>query len=146
MVEVVRLIRTYDELIRIPTFEERFKYLKLSGAVGRETFGADRYLNQALYSSPEWKAFRNRIVIRDNGCDMAMEDRGIFGLIIIHHLNPITAEDIVNRSPALFDPNNTVCVSLSTHNAIHYGDASLLIPTSPTERTPNDTCPWKGGP
>lgn len=139
------MIRTYSELITIPTFEERFDYLKLNGLIGMETFGSDRYLNQALYRSPEWKAFRNRIVIRDNGCDLAFQDRGIYGNIIIHHLNPITVEDILSRSPALFDPNNVVCVCLSTHNAIHYGDASLLVPSNPTERTPNDTCPWKGG-
>ena len=139
------MIRTYSELITIPTFEERFDYLKLNGLIGMETFGSDRYLNQALYRSPEWKAFRNRIVIRDNGCDLAFQDRGIYGNILIHHLNPITAEDILSRSPVLFDPNNVVCVCLNTHNAIHYGDASLLVPSNPTERTPNDTCPWKGG-
>lgn len=139
------MIRTYSELITIQTFEERFDYLKLNGLIGMETFGSDRYLNQALYRSPEWKAFRNKIVIRDNGCDLAFQDRGIYGNILIHHLNPITAEDILSCSPALFDPNNVVCVCLNTHNAIHYGDASLLVPSNPTERTPNDTCPWKGG-
>lgn len=141
--EVATLIRTYSELITIPSFEERYRYLKLNGAVGRETFGADRYANQALYTSPEWKSFRNKMIIRDNGCDMAIADREIFGYIILHHLNPITIEDVLSRSKKLFDPDNVVCVSLTTHNAIHYGDENLLIPTKPTERRPNDTCPWK---
>lgn len=137
------LIRTYSELITLPTFEERYRYLKLKGAVGRETFGGDRYANQALYTSREWKSFRNKIILRDNGCDLAMSDREIFGYIIIHHLTPITMEDIVSRSPKIFDPDNVICVSLDTHNAIHYGDEKLLVPTNPTERCPNDTCPWK---
>lgn len=139
------MIRTYNELITIPTFEERYEYLKLKSGVGIATFGSDRYLNQVLYTSPEWKSFRNRIILRDNGCDLAMKDREIFGKITIHHLNPITIEDVVNRDSKVFDPNNVVCVCLNTHNAIHYGDASLLVPSNPTERTPNDTCPWKGG-
>ena len=117
--EVLSMIRTYDELITIPTFEERYEYLKLKSGVGVATFGSDRYLNQVLYTSPEWKSFRNRIILRDNGCDLAMEDRAIFGNITIHHLNPITVDDVVNRNPMVFDPNNVVCVSHNTHNAIH---------------------------
>lgn len=145
IVEALSMIRTYDELITIPTFEKRYEYLKLKSGVGVSTFGSDRYLNQVLYTSPEWKSFRNRIILRDNGCDLAMEDRAIFGNITIHHLNPITIDDVVNRNPMVFDPNNVVCVSHNTHNAIHYGDEKLLVPSKPNVRTPNDTCPWKEG-
>lgn len=143
--EVLSMIRTYDELITIPTFEERFEYLKLKSGVGVVTFGSDRYLNQVLYTSPEWKSFRNRIILRDNGCDLAIEDRAIFGNITIHHLNPITVDDVVNRNSMVFDPNNVVCVSHNTHNAIHYGDEKLLVPSKPNIRAPHDTCPWKEG-
>jgi hypothetical protein len=111
--------------------------------VGQSTFGSDRYLNQALYTSPEWKSFRNRIIIRDNGCDLGIEGRDVLGdRIIIHHINPLTVEDVENRNPVIFDPDNVVCVSHNTHQAIHYGDQSLLQ-KDPVERTPNDTCPWK---
>lgn len=134
--------KSYLELITIPTFEERFEYLKLNGAVGKETFGYDRYLNQALYSSKEWRDFRRRIIIRDNGCDLACEGYEMQNGILIHHINPITIDDIINRRPVIFDPNNVVCVSHNTHNAIHYGDKGLLI-TTPIERTAYDTCPWK---
>ncbi len=134
--------RTYSELIRIPTFEERYQYLRLSGKVAEETFGFRRWLNQEFYHSDEWLRFRNKIIIRDNGCDLALEGFEIFGSIIIHHINPITYEDILNRNPCVFDPDNVVSTKLSTHNAIHYGDKSL-ISHIPTERTKNDTCPWR---
>ena len=135
-------IRTYSELITIPTFEERFEYLKLNGLVGLETFGHDRYLNQILYNSPEWRRFRPEIIVRDNGCDLACEGYEIFGKILIHHINPITAKDILNRNPKVFDPENVITTVHNTHNAIHYGDENLLI-TVPIERSRNDTCPWK---
>ena len=135
-------IRTYSELITIPTFEERFEYLKLNGSVGLETFGHDRYLNQILYNSPEWRRFRPEIIVRDNGCDLACEGYEIFGKILIHHINPITAKDILNRNPKVFDPENVITTVHNTHNAIHYGDENLLI-TVPIERSRNDTCPWK---
>ena len=135
-------IRTYSELITIPTFEERFEYLKLNGSVGLETFGHDRYLNQILYNSPEWRRFRPEIIVRDNGCDLACEGYEIFGKILIHHINPITAKDILNRNPKVFDPENVITTVHNTHNAIHYGDENLLI-TAPIERNRNDTCPWR---
>lgn len=135
--------RTYQELLTIPTFEERFEYLKLEGSVGVDTFGYVRYLNQILYRSSEWRKFRNEIIVRDNGCDLAFPGFEIYGQkILIHHINPITVEDVVYRSSKVFDPNNVVTTILNTHNAIHYGDADLLT-TGPVERTPNDTCPWK---
>ena len=134
--------KTYSELITIPTFEERFEYLRLKGSVGKDTFGYDRYLNQILYNSPEWKKLRNQIIIRDNGCDLACEGYDINSHIMIHHLNPITVDDVVARSRNVFDPDNLVCVAHNTHNAIHYGDASLLV-TGPIVRTKNDTCPWR---
>ena len=135
-------IRTYSELITIPTFEERFEYLQLKGSVGKDTFGYDRYLNQVLYRSPEWKRLRNQIIIRDGGCDLACDGYDVYGKILIHHLNPITVEDVLTRSRKVFDPDNLVCVSHSTHNAIHYGDVDLLA-TGPIIRTKNDTCPWR---
>lgn len=143
MEKTYNLRRSYHELARFKTFEERYEYLRLSGMVGQSTFGSDRYLNQALYTSPEWKSFRNRIIIRDNGCDLGIEGRDVLGdRIIIHHINPLTVEDVENRSPVIFDPDNVICVSHNTHQAIHYGDQSLLQ-KDPVERTPNDTCPWK---
>ena len=135
-------ISTYSELITIPTFEERFEYLQLKGSVGKDTFGYDRYLNQVLYRSPEWKRLRNQIIIRDGGCDLACDGYDIYDKVLIHHLNPITVEDVLARSRKVFDPDNLVCVSHSTHNAIHYGDVDLLI-TGPIIRTKNDTCPWR---
>lgn len=134
--------KSYSELITIPTFEERFEYLQLKGSVGKDTFGYDRYLNQVLYRSPEWKKLRNLIIIRDCGCDLACEGYEIYGRILIHHLNPITVDDVLDRSRKVFDPNNLVCITHNTHNAIHYGDASLLV-TGPIVRTKNDTCPWR---
>ena len=135
-------IRTYSELIMIPTFEERFEYLQLKGSVGKDTFGYDRYLNQVLYRSPEWKRLRNQIIIRDGGCDLACDGYDIYDKVLIHHLNPITVEDVLARSRKVFDPDNLVCVSHNTHNAIHYGDMDLLV-TGPIIRTKNDTCPWR---
>ena len=135
-------IRTYSELITIPTFEERFEYLQLKGSVGKDTFGYDRYLNQVLYRSPEWKRLRNQIIIRDAGCDLACDGYDVYGKVLIHHLNPITVEDVLARSRKVFDPDNLVCVSHNTHNAIHYGDVDLLV-TGPIIRTKNDTCPWR---
>lgn len=135
-------IRTYSELITIPTFEERFEYLQLKGSVGKDTFGYDRYLNQVLYRSPEWKRLRNQIIIRDDGCDLACDGYDIYGKVLIHHLNPITVEDVLARSRKVFDPDNLVCVSHNTHNAIHYSDVDLLV-SGPIIRTKNDTCPWR---
>ena len=134
--------KSYSELITIPTFEERFEYLQLKGSVGKDTFGYDRYLNQVLYCSPEWKKLRNQIIIRDCGRDLACEGYEIYGRILIHHLNPITVDDVLDRSRKVFDPNNLVCITHNTHNAIHYGDASMLL-TGPIVRTKNDTCPWR---
>ena len=135
-------IKTYSELITIPTFEERFEYLQLKGSVGKDTFGYARHLNQVLYRSPEWKRLRNKIIIRDCGCDLACDGYDIHSKVLIHHLNPITVEDVLARSRKVFDPDNLVCVSHNTHNAIHYGDVDLLI-TGPIIRTKNDTCPWR---
>lgn len=136
------MIRTYSELITLPTFLERFEYLRLDGCVGAETFGYDRYLNQTLYRTAEWKRFRNKIIVRDNGCDLGCDGYEMFGKILVHHINPITVDDVLNRDPKIFDPDNVISTCLNTHNAIHYGDESLLI-TEPIERKPNDTCLWK---
>lgn len=135
-------IKTYSELILLPTFKERFRYLKLGGKVGEETFGFDRYLNQKFYKSKEWLSVRDYVIIRDNGCDLAMEDRPIESRIIIHHLNPITRDDIINQTEFLLNPEYMVCTIKRTHDAIHYGDESLLF-DAPIERTKNDTCPWR---
>lgn len=134
--------KTYKAMRMLRTFEERFDYLKLQGLVGAETFGSNRYLNQVFYRSPKWKKARREAIIRDNGCDLGMEGHEIMDEIIVHHLNPITEEDLLSDTPTLYDLDNLVCVSHLTHNALHYGDASLL-PKLPMERTPNDTCPWK---
>lgn len=133
--------RSYRELSRLPTFEERYRYLRLQGKVGKDTFGFDRYLNQALYSSVEWKRFRREILIRDDGCDLGIPDRLIAGKVLIHHINPLTIEDVEKRSSVIFDPNNVICVSHLTHQAIHYGDENLL-PKDPIVRRPGDHCPW----
>lgn len=135
-------IKTYSELIRLPTFEERFEYLKLKGSVGKDTFGHDRYLNQVFYSSMEWRRLRDEIIIRDNGCDLGIEGREIGGKVYIHHLNPLGANDILTHSEYLVNPEYLICVSFETHNAIHYGDINLL-PRDPIERKRNDTCPWR---
>lgn len=138
----MKTIRTYSELITFPTFEERYKYLRLGGKVGEETFGFDRYLNQVFYSSKEWKQVRDHVIVRDYGCDLGVPDRQIFGRILIHHMNPISAEDILKRSEYLLDPEYLITTVKNTHDAIHYGDDSLLI-TIPVERSKNDTCPWR---
>lgn len=136
------IIRTYSELITLSTFEERYRYLRLGGRVGQETFGFDRWLNQKFYKDPEWLRVRDFVIIRDNGCDLGIEGREIHSRILIHHMNPITTEDIVKRSKYLLDPEYLICTVKRTHDAIHYGDESLLI-LNPIERTKNDTCPWK---
>ena len=136
------MILSYSELITLPTFEERYRYLRKSGIVGEETFGSHRHLNQILYRSPEWRRIRNHVINRDNGCDLGMEGYEIRDRVYIHHINPITLDDILNRTPALFDMDNLICVSFNTHQAIHYGDESLLPIISFTERTPGDTKLW----
>ena len=135
-------IKTYSELITIPTFEERFEYLKLDGQVGVETFGFNRYLNQAFYKSDEWLSIRDYVITRDNGCDLGMDGYEIYGRILIHHINPITKDDIIQRSRILLDPENLITTVKRTHDAIHYGDSNLLI-KAPIERRKNDTCPWR---
>lgn len=135
-------IRTYTELISLPTFEERFRYLKLNGKVAEETFGFDRYLNQQFYKSQEWLDLRDQIIIRDNGCDLGIEDREIYKRIIIHHMNPITKYDIINRTDMLLNPEYLISTIKRTHDAIHYGDESILY-SGPIERVKNDTCPWR---
>lgn len=137
-------VRTYSELIKLQSFEERFEYLKLNGRVCEETFGFDRYINQVFYKSKEWRSVRDQVIIRDNGCDLALLDREIRGRILIHHMNPISKEDILRRSDMILNPEYLICTTKNTHNAIHYGDIGLLM-KDPIERKPNDTCPWKGG-
>ena len=139
---LMKMIRTYSELITLPTFEERYEYLKIGGTVGEETFGFDRYLNQSFYKTKEWLRIRDHVIIRDQGCDLAMIDREIRGKILVHHMNPITKEDIVRRTKYLLDPEYLICTVKNTHDAIHYGDESLLI-KAPIERQKNDTCPWR---
>lgn len=136
-------IKSYSEMCSFSTFIERFNYLKLNGKVGAETFGFDRYLNQVLYCSQEWKRFRRQVIIRDNGCIFGLDGYDINGRLIVHHINPITLEQIEQRDPMIFSMENVVCVTHNVHEAIHYGDESL-IPTDPIIRKPNDTCPWKG--
>ena len=135
-------IRTYSELILLNTFEERFRYLKLTACVGDETFGFDRYLNQQFYHSAEWKSLRNEIIIRDNACDLGISDRELNKRIIIHHMNPITKNDLIHQTDYLLNPEYLICVSHKTHQAIHYGDESVLD-DGVVERSKNDTCPWR---
>ena len=135
-------IRTYSELITLPTFKERYEYLRLNGRVGEETFGYDRYMNQTFYKSREWLNVRDEVIIRDNGCDLGVEGYEIHGRILIHHMNPITIDDILQRSDFLLNPEYLISTIKRTHDAIHYGDENLLIDV-PIERTKNDTCPWK---
>lgn len=139
------LIRTYTELIQIPTFLERFRYLKLGGAVGEETFGWERYINQKFYTSYEWRRFRRDIIVRDHGCDLGIDghEYGADELIFIHHMNPIDTKDILNQTEFLMNPEYVISCRLYTHNAIHYGDESLILPYELIARSPNDTCPWK---
>lgn len=140
--KMVMKIRTYSELRQLDTFEERFDYLKLDGVVGLDTFGSDRIFNQKFYKSSEWRRLRNEIILRDNGCDLGMEDFEIHGKIIIHHMNPITIYDINQNIEDVLNPEYLICVSHNTHNAIHYGDKDLLS-IKPNERLPGDTCPWR---
>ena len=144
MVEMkwMKNIRTYSELITFPSFKERYEYLRLGGAIGESTFGFDRYLNQKFYKSEEWLAVRDFVIIRDSGCDLAIEDREIHDRILVHHMNPIRVEDISYKTKYLLDPEFLICTSKLTHDAIHYSDSSLLF-TSITERRKNDTCPWR---
>ncbi len=132
----------YSELVALKTFQERFEYLKLNGKVGLDTFGFDRYLNQAFYRSPEWKRTRDIVIIRDQGCDLGIPGHEIFGKIYIHHMNPIIQSDITEFNPDIFSPEFLICTSFNTHNAIHYGTKDILE-VEPIVRTPNDTCPWK---
>ena len=136
------IIRTYSELITLPTFEERFRYLQLNGQVGIDTFGFDRYMNQAFYKSREWKDVRDYVIVRDNGCDLGVEGYEIHGRILIHHMNPILPKDIQLSTDFLLDPEYLISTVLNTHNAIHYGDENLIIKAH-IERTKNDTCPWR---
>ncbi|MFQ8883097.1 hypothetical protein [Ruminococcus sp. 1001275B_160808_F8] len=140
--EMKKMIRNYSELITLRTFKERFEYLKLDGIVGEETFGFDRYMNQIFYKSKEWASVRREVIIRDNGCDLGVDGYEIHGKILIHHMNPINLSDIVHKTDELLNPDYLITTVLSTHNAIHYGDASLL-PALPVERRANDTCPWR---
>lgn len=136
-------IKTYSELVKLNSFEERYKYLKLEGKVGEDTFGFDRYLNQIFYKTDEWKSVRDYVISRDNGCDLGISDREIkFGKILVHHMNPITKEDILNRSDMLLNPEYLITTTKNTHDAIHYGSDDLLY-QDPVERYENDTCPWK---
>lgn len=136
-------LRTYKELIRISDYYERFRYLQLRGEVGKETFGLHlRSLNQALYRTKRWKRIRDEVIIRDKGCDIAHLDYEIHDRIVIHHMNPITPEDLEEENDYVFDPEFLICVAPMTHNAIHYGDVGLL-PCLPIDRKPGDTCPWK---
>lgn len=134
-------IKTYDELSTLKTFEERLRYLVIGGSIGEETFGYDRWLNQVFYTSDEWRRLRRDVIIRDEGCDLGIPGMEITGRLIIHHMNPIGKLDVIEHSRLLVDPDNLICVSINTHNAIHYGDLSILEPF--VERQPNDTCPWR---
>jgi len=135
-------ILTYSELCQLDTFEKRYRYLRLNGLVGNATFGFDRWLNQRFYKDPEWISLRRDIIIRDLGCDLGISDREICGPIMVHHMNPITKEDIIYRSEFLLNPEYLICCSDNTHKAIHYGDESLLV-LAPIVRSRNDTCPWR---
>lgn len=135
-------IKCYSDLVLLPTFQDRYRYLRLNGLVGKETFGFDRYMNQFFYRSPEWRRVRDMVITRDEGCDLGIPGRDIFGKIIIHHMNPIRPEDIRNRSELILDPEYLIATTHDTHLAIHYGDEHLLL-QEPVERRPNDTCPWK---
>lgn len=135
-------MRSYTELLKYSSFLDRFEYLRLDGTVGSETFGSNRFMNQAFYTSPEWRRARREVIIRDDGCDLGVEGYDIFSKILIHHMNPIREEDLLNQNPDILNPEFLICVSHNTHNAIHYGDKNLL-PAPLVERKPGDTCPWK---
>lgn len=136
-------MKCYSELLEFSTLEERYDYLRIGGSVGVETFGNQRHINQNLYVyDKRWKQVRDEVIIRDNGCDMALPEFKIFSRVIVHHINPLTLKDFMENSPLIFDPENLICVSFNTHQAIHYGDRTLL-PYIPKERTKNDTCLWR---
>lgn len=141
---LTKILKTYSELRLLASFEDRYQYLRMIGRIGEETFGFDRYLNQALYRSPRWRSIRNEVIVRDDGCDLGISDRPIFdGKIIVHHMNPITIEQIEKEDPDIFNPEFLICTSQLTHNAIHYGDGSQLVPSVLVERRKYDTCPWR---
>lgn len=146
IVEVVKIMimidKNFSTLCRLKSFEERFEYLRLDSVIGIETFGHSRYINQSFYTSQIWRHTRNQVILRDSGCDLGIEDYTIYDRIIIHHMNQITEDDIIMQSEWLLNPEYLICTSLDTHNAIHYGDYTLL-PQLPVERTRNDTCPWR---
>lgn len=142
MTMITTKIKTYSEVILIPSFEERFEYLKTESFVGDQTFGGRRYLNQRLYQSDAWKRARRNVIIRDNGCDLAHPDHPIYRKLFIHHIEPITIEDILQRKPCIFDEDNLICISYETHNALHYGNSETLAKPY-VERRKNDTCPWR---
>lgn len=138
------VLKSYRDIHSLETFEDRFKYLKLHGTIGSDTFGFDRFLNQKFYRSSEWKRIRDQVILRDNGCDLGILDRPIYGRIIIHHMNPITSKDLLDLDDYVLDPNYLICVSHDTHNALHYGDELYLTRNEIPIRTKNDTSPWKG--
>lgn len=135
-------IRTYSELSKLKTFKERYNYLKIGGRVGDETFGFDRWMNQLLYKTKEWGAVRDYVITRDLGCDLGVKGYDIHDSIYVHHMNPISVDDILNRLDYVLNPEYLICTRFITHQAIHYGDESLLL-DGPIERSPNDTCPWR---
>ncbi len=137
------MIRRYSELVKLKTFKERYEYLRVRSAIGESTFGFERFLNQACYTSKRWRAVRDKVSVRDNGCDLGVEGHDIYDRIIIHHMNPLTREQLRDPDDSIFDPEFLICVCDLTHRAIHYGDESLL-PKEPVIRKPYDTCPWKG--
>lgn len=136
------MIRTYSELCQIPSYKERFEYLKLDGVVGKATFGSKRYLNQRFYTSDEWKRVRDIVIVRDLGCDLGFPGYDIYGQIQVHHMNPMIVEDVISHSSEILNPEFLICTSYQTHKAIHYGTEEMLV-LPPVERTKNDTCPWK---
>lgn len=136
------MIRKYSELVLLPTFKERFNYLKLDGQIGSVTFGHERCLNQAFYKSDEWKKIRDYVIMRDNACDLGVDGYEIYSKVVIHHLNPITKQDVLKHSDFLIDPEFLITTRIATHNALHYGDERFLT-TEPVIRKPFDTCPWK---
>lgn len=137
-------MKTYSELCALSSFEDRFAYLCIGGVVGSVTFGFERFLNQALYTSARWRRVRDEVIIRDNGCDLGVEGFYIPDCVLVHHINPLSIDDIVEENPAIFDPEFLICTSRPTHNAIHFGDLSFMPKPAFVERAPFDTCPWKG--
>lgn len=142
MATIQKTIKSYSELITFPTFEERYEYLRIGGVVGKETFGFDRWINQQFYKNPGWLKVRDKVILRDNGCDLGIPGREIRSRILVHHMNPISIDDILEQSEFLLDPEYLISTFKRTHDAIHYGDESLLI-KDPIIRYPNDTCPWR---